>query len=338
MTKPFRASRPFDTRLASGALAALALAATGAPAVAADVVGSGAVVTNRLCSAANTSCTLQGTPGFTDGDVRLDAHQYFGGYGQGLSANPTLSAGAAAEAQVTFSDDYLPIVRLSSDSGAETRTGASATTFRSFTYNGDVAIDLAIQGDLHFFTSGDQVANVGQAFPGDEFAGDGTLNVVLALVRMDVILNAFQPGATGRSIVSNVGTSFPGCGEEGVIASSGFNSGGFGGGEYNQIVSLSQSCGGGAILINPGDSFVVIATLQSISNRNGFINAMNTFRVEYDEENTFLAGTSEGVGEGFLTANVAPGAQVPEPATWALMIGGFGIAGSLLRRRRGALA
>ena len=32
------------------------------------------------------------------------------------------------------------------------------------------------------------------------------------------------------------------------------------------------------------------------------------------------------------------GAAVPEPATWALMIGGFGMAGATLRRRRAAIA
>lgn len=32
------------------------------------------------------------------------------------------------------------------------------------------------------------------------------------------------------------------------------------------------------------------------------------------------------------------GAAVPEPATWALMIGGFGLAGTALRRRRAAVA
>ena len=36
----------------------------------------------------------------------------------------------------------------------------------------------------------------------------------------------------------------------------------------------------------------------------------------------------------FEITSVAPGAAVPEPATWAMMIVGFGAAGALLRRRR----
>lgn len=49
-------------------------------------------------------------------------------------------------------------------------------------------------------------------------------------------------------------------------------------------------------------------------------------------------------GRGILMDNVivngelAPGAAVPEPATWAMMILGFGAAGAVLRRRRMAVA
>lgn len=42
-------------------------------------------------------------------------------------------------------------------------------------------------------------------------------------------------------------------------------------------------------------------------------------------------------GVFFDTVSVL-GAGVPEPAAWALMIGGFGMAGAMLRRRRAALA
>ena len=45
------------------------------------------------------------------------------------------------------------------------------------------------------------------------------------------------------------------------------------------------------------------------------------------------------IGAGPLVGlTVAGGANVPEPATWAMMIGGFALAGGVLRRRRGRVA
>ncbi len=49
-----------------------------------------------------------------------------------------------------------------------------------------------------------------------------------------------------------------------------------------------------------------------------------------------IAGTGDGndyVGNFRLTATAVSGA-VPEPATWAMMIGGFGVIGGVMRRRR----
>lgn len=315
--------RVLSTVLVTGV--AMAYAISPGVALAADVFGSSAVITNRPCAASDAACVV--------GSTRLQPHQYFGGYGQGFSADPNnLLGGATGAAEVTFSDDYLPTVRVGGGAGAETRTGASASAFRSFTYTGDAAIDFAIEGLLHFTTSGDQLGPIGA----NEFTGDGTLNVVLSLLRVGTVAAAFGPDSTAADLISNSAINFPDCGAEGVVAVSNFNSAGFAGGEYSQSVGLSQACDGGAIRVNPGDSFVVVASLQAISNRGGYINAMNTFRVVYDEENTFFAGTQEAVGDGFLSRNVALGAPVPEPASWALMIGGFGFAGAALRRRRSA--
>ncbi len=45
----------------------------------------------------------------------------------------------------------------------------------------------------------------------------------------------------------------------------------------------------------------------------------------------------EIAGDGRLTLTSASAAAVPEPATWAMMIFGFGIIGYATRRRRGAV-
>ena len=44
------------------------------------------------------------------------------------------------------------------------------------------------------------------------------------------------------------------------------------------------------------------------------------------------------VNNRFIDPLAAPGGGVPEPASWALMIAGFGLAGAALRRRRATLA
>jgi len=43
-------------------------------------------------------------------------------------------------------------------------------------------------------------------------------------------------------------------------------------------------------------------------------------------------------GAGFFGPNFTASGAVPEPATWALMIGGFGMAGGMIRRRKAATA
>jgi hypothetical protein len=57
---------------------------------------------------------------------------------------------------------------------------------------------------------------------------------------------------------------------------------------------------------------------------------------------TLAAGTNKTFKIDYVEGNGSPSilnvtAQVPEPATWALMISGFGMAGAMLRRRRIAI-
>ena len=66
----------------------------------------------------------------------------------------------------------------------------------------------------------------------------------------------------------------------------------------------------------------------------------NTLLFSYDSPGGAFAGPQgtgdEAWGLRDITVNATGG--VPEPASWALMIGGFGLAGAALRRRRAALA
>jgi hypothetical protein len=87
------------------------------------------------------------------------------------------------------------------------------------------------------------------------------------------------------------------------------------------------------ILINGQSTFNTSSSFQSWSNftiSSGFVEGLNTL--------DFIVYNTGGPG-GFR-AEVAGTADpaVPEPASWALMLGGFGLVGGALRRRKAAIS
>lgn len=306
-----------NARLLAG-VASVALGVFALPGAtsAASTYGASGIFTNRPCPPEATTCV--GARNFV---------QHLGGMNTEFSASATnIPGGATTAAAVSFGDGYLPQIKAASTAGVETRTGASVVAFRSFTYEGDAAIDLAFEGVLHYFTSGDQV--------GGEIAGDGLLNAKLTVLPLSAIAH-YNANTDAITLIGDTSVYEADCGS-GALASASANSNGQSGGEYNVTLGITQGCDGNALTLQKGDSFVLVALLQSISNRGGFINAMNTFTVQYDEENTVYTGTTEKVGLAALRQTV--NGAVPEPGTWALMIAGFGLTGAALRRRRGALA
>ncbi len=289
---------------------ALGVFALPGAASAASTFGSGAILTNRPCPVGASNCT-----------GRQDFTQYAGGMGAGFSTSATIPGGASAAGAVSFGDGYLPTIKAASVAGAETRTGGNVVAFRSFTYQGEAAIDLALQGTLHYFTSGD--------FGPGELAGEGLLYAQLSILPISAI-SGYTALTTGADIIHNTSVNEIDC-SNGAMAFSSV-SGASASGEHTVNLGITQGCNGQPLTLNKGDTFVLLALLQSISNRGGSIDAMNTFTVRYDEENTVYTGTTDKVGLATLQQTIS--SAVPEPRTWAMMICGFGLAGLALRRQR----
>ena len=108
-----------------------------------------------------------------------------------------------------------------------------------------------------------------------------------------------------------------------------------GAGTFSLAVNLSSATG----FLN-GDPLDFIGEIQieadAFAGRTPYTRGLGTAYAFIDPLFTLNpalgSGYSLSIGGGQVV-NGTPGGAVPEPATWALMLGGFGVAGSVLRRR-----
>ena len=69
---------------------------------------------------------------------------------------------------------------------------------------------------------------------------------------------------------------------------------------------------------------------------SGIVPISGVVRIQFTGNSSSSDRGAPGLDD--VAMSVTPAGVVPEPATWALMIGGFGLAGASLRRRRAGLA
>jgi hypothetical protein len=99
-----------------------------------------------------------------------------------------------------------------------------------------------------------------------------------------------------------------------------------------------------------GGSVNLVASANSSNDNPGWVagDGYRNFIGAFDTSNTFSKVTFYGDGFGeylvaggtirYATLELGSVGGIPEPTTWAMMIIGFGAAGSVIRRRRGQMA
>jgi hypothetical protein len=244
-----------------------------------------------------------------------------------LKPTPTsLSHGSAIAFALTDPASDLPVLKAGAftrptDLGRYTTSYAFMSTLAAYTYTGTEALPLSLVGNLDYLVS---FAPINYPAP---FVS-GSLPYSFAQLRARLVIGS-EDLYQGTALQPNSLV----CGATGVLASAGgFNGvGGYATGAVSQSLTMtldaSNACaGGGPVMIQPGENFYVYAFLETLAIQGGTVNATNSFYVN------FTPDTPQSVIEAFATGANPVG--VPEPASWAMLIAGFGLTGAMLRRRR----
>lgn len=295
---------------------ALAVATTGgAQAQTVSGYGSAVYTTLRSCTSVTATQACDGV-----GSAQKIIQRNLGG-GAGQSADITFAgtgvgAGSSAYGAVTFGELGLPVVKASATANSDVRVNSNVFFYQTYTYNGSTPVDFGLAGTMHIVNS----TTDGQ---------DGTRpNGAILTVGLTIWDARFVDALTDASSIAfneqgvfNLGM----CGTAGVLGAGG-SSGPLGGGEQTSSFATA-GCGGAPLMMNPGDTFLVAGLMQFPVNRGGSIDATHTFRVNIDPALPEASRTA-------LSQNLAVvPAAVPEPASWALMLLGFGAMGVAMRRR-----
>jgi hypothetical protein len=291
--------------VAAGLFAALAVGSTAQalPAHGADALATfhvcGKLAPNGDCLAFNNAIKVinNGGPGASSASATVTADPL------------TPDAGSFAHGSSGFSGPLnLPELHNSvSAVGPDSRMNATTEAYETYTYQGSGPSPFSIAGNLNFTDS-----TAGTSDPFAAASGGYQLYIGIFAANLFPITSSFET-----------------CGSQGVLGA--YMTPGIGllqGGAFSVPVA-TQSCGTGPIMLNPGQKIIVEALMVLITDRGAFADASHTFTTSLDP------ALGETVTQN-LTQNLSA-AGIPEPATWALMLAGFSLAGARLRGARRGL-
>ena len=215
------------------------------------------------------------------------------------------------EAELNGDGLYLPTLHAVSSSGTDARVNGSALGFTTFTYAGDAPQAFSLKSTLSVDDS--------LASPDNPLLPGG------AFVSFYVgIFDAAEFQANFLDFGSNSINAGPGygCGTPGLLGY-GYGEPTAKGGSF-EVSITTEACEGASLTLTKGQQVVAYTNLSMFTNRGGYLDALHTMRTELDP-----SLGSDAIAN--LKQNLVSG--VPEPTSWALMIGGFGFVGAISRRR-----
>ena len=222
-----------------------------------------------------------------------------------------------ANGTVAFGASDLPILKGESVSGLSERMGLNELGYQTYTNTGSSSTPFSITGTLDIDSF--------NGTPGGALAGGAIVTSYVEVWDPSVLT-----GITDATSLFNSSFNLP-CGSSGVLAASTGGGGTLvnGGPPSPVFTTTTSSCTNTPLTLAPGQTVLVVAGFQLLTNRGGSIDALDTFSTNFTPD------------AGVNVADLASGRSilgVPEPATWAMMLTGFFGLGSVLRRRRATLA
>lgn len=240
------------------------------------------------------------------------------GYDKDAAAFANLPGAGVAYGSSMAGTDALALPVMKAYTSAE--LGYSSTTFvnpvQGYKWTGEIGVDIAFSGVIDYLGSGPGFVTAGLAIT-DTSVRDPAIGAPWVMATGD--------GTFGTSCSTPGALALVNSGRQSVLGANSF------GIDTSEGVCPAR---GATFHVNPGDEFFVFARLLTFSYHGG----------EWDASHTFTVGLSPTLSEEtrtLINQYLVPFqslAAVPEPSTWLMMIIGFGGTGSMIRRRRIAMA